>query len=307
MHSCQNDSYISTSDLTELNSHRVIPRRLIDNANFSTYSNEQKVQRWALATLYNSLNGGEWTMNNGWTEDSEECTWYGLVCDTSGSVIALELNDNNLRGVLEVEFVLLSKIGKFCKSGMHSTLASFPGHINIRFAQTEFVVLNTNLIWGFPPSIFSMPLLRVLDLDKNKLDEIPSGITTPSGGSRLEELYLSYNKIASIPDEMFQLRNVTCLWMSNNQISAAIPSGFGMMAKLEELDLELNYFTGSIPTEIFNLQKLRSLYLHDNSLSGTLSSSFSLMTSLEVLDLDTNHISGVVPTQIGLFSKLSEL
>lgn len=119
---------ISTCDLTRLHSHYTIPRRLIDNANFSTYSNERKVQRWALAILYNALNGGEWTTNNGWTDDSEECTWYGLVCDTSGSVIALELNDNNLRGVLEVEFVLLSKIGK-CVANTVCSLTSlcFPG------------------------------------------------------------------------------------------------------------------------------------------------------------------------------------
>ena len=50
-------------------------------------------------------------MNDGWTDDADECAWYGLVCDTSGSVIAIELSHNNLRGVLEVEFALLSKIG----------------------------------------------------------------------------------------------------------------------------------------------------------------------------------------------------
>lgn len=95
--------------------------------------------------------------------------------------------------------------------------------------------------------------------------------------------------------------------MSNNQISTPIPSSFGIMTRLEELDLELNYFTGSIPSEIFNLANLRNLYLHDNALSGTLSPSFTRMTSLEILDLDTNHISGIVPTQIGLFRQLSEL
>ncbi len=50
-------------------------------------------------------------MNDGWTEDSDECAWYGLTCDTSGSVSAIDLSGNNLRGVLEVEIALLSKIG----------------------------------------------------------------------------------------------------------------------------------------------------------------------------------------------------
>lgn len=181
-------------------------------------------------------------------------------------------------------------------------------HINNSIdTRKEYAVFSINLIWQFPPHVFAMPLLRVLDLDQNKIEEIPTGISIPSGGSRLEELYLSHNKITSIPDEIFQLKNVTCLWMSNNQISTAIPSGFGMMTKLEELDLELNYFVGSIPSEIFNLASLQTLYLHDNALSGTLSPSFSQMSSLAILDLDTNRITGVVPTQIGLFSQLSEL
>ncbi len=85
------------------------------NANYTTYSNGRKIQRWALATLFNSLNGNEWTVNDGWTEDAgdlgDECTWYGIVCDDIGSVMAVELNGNNLRGEVPVELALLSNIG----------------------------------------------------------------------------------------------------------------------------------------------------------------------------------------------------
>jgi Leucine-rich repeat (LRR) protein len=147
----------------------------------------------------------------------------------------------------------------------------------------------------------------VLDLDNNFIGEIPLGIISRSGGTQLTELYLSHNEITSIPDGLFQLQNVTHLWLRNNKISSPLPSGLGMMKKLVELDLEHNFFTGTIPEEIYRLVNLQTLYLYDNILTGALSPSLSQMKSLKILDLHTNYISGVIPTEIGLLSQLTEL
>lgn len=152
-----------------------------------------------------------------------------------------------------------------------------------------------------------MSSLQVLDLDTNFIGEIPPGIIRPSGGSRLAELYLGSNKIASIPEELFLLQNVTNLWLSNNKISSPLPSGLGMMKKLVVLDLEHNFFTGTIPSEIYSLVNLQSLYLYDNILTGKLGSGLAQMSSLKILDLSSNYLSGVIPTQIGLLSQLTEL
>ena len=147
----------------------------------------------------------------------------------------------------------------------------------------------------------------MLDLDENYIWEIPSEIIYPSGGTQLTELYLSNNKIEFIPDGLFQLQNVTHLWLRDNKISSPLPSGLGMMKKLVELDLERNFFTGTIPDEIYSLVNLQALFLYDNILTGTLSPSLSQMKSLKILDLHTIYISGVIPTQIGLLSQLTEL
>lgn len=171
----------------------------------------------------------------------------------------------------------------------------------------EHLGLTKNLISGFSSSVFGMANLRVLDLDKNFIEEIPSGINPPSDGGSLEELYLSNNKLTSIPDDLFQLQHVKNLWLSNNKISSPLPSGLGMMTKLQDLELETNYFTGSIPTEMYSLTNLQNLYLHDNILTGQFSPLFSQMTNLKVLDLDTNYISGELPKEIGMLSQLSEL
>jgi Leucine-rich repeat (LRR) protein len=147
----------------------------------------------------------------------------------------------------------------------------------------------------------------MLDLDKNFIGEIPSGITLPPGGSRLAELYLSSNEIVSIPNELFQLQNMTNLWLSNNKISSPLPAGLGMMRELVVLDLEHNFFTGTIPSNIYSLLNLQELYLYDNILTGKFSPFLSQLASLEILDLSSNYLSGEIPTQIGSLTQLTEL
>lgn len=177
------------------------------------------------------------------------------------------------------------------------------------FSTVEYLGLSKNFIAGLPAEIFSLMRLRVLDLDKNLLPRIPPLSPNPTPNGHLEELYLSYNKIVSIPDWLFHhLPNMKILWVSNNRLASTIPSGLGQLKSLEELDLESNYFTGPIPSELHTLVNLRTLHLHDNILSGTFSSAFSQMKNLTILDMQTNYISGELPAaEIGLLGQLSQL
>ncbi|KAL9188967.1 hypothetical protein ACHAXT_011457 [Thalassiosira profunda] len=252
---------------------------LVENANYDTFSREVKVQRWAMATMYNTLYGKEWTAKGGWLQDTSECTWNGITCNAAGMVTSIAMSENGLWGWIPPEVSLLKSLAE--------------------------ISMTKNFIKAFPAEIFSLPNLRVLDLDKNIINEIPSGIVATA--SSLEELYLSNNEIKTIPDEIFQLKSVKHLWLSNNEIDSSIPSGLGLMTALEELDLESNRFKGSIPPEIYGLANLQHLYLHDNALTGTFSSLFGQMTSLQALDLDGNSISGELPTEIGLMTQLVEL
>lgn len=47
-------------------------------------------QRFGLITFYFSTNGHNWTENAGWLWNVPECEWYGVRCDTSEEVLALE-------------------------------------------------------------------------------------------------------------------------------------------------------------------------------------------------------------------------
>ena len=100
---------------------------LADNTNLQSYSNETKVQRYVLATLYYSTNGDNWYGNVGWLNDSNECTdWWndaeGPFCSSDGAIVELDLYNgdsgsrggNNLNGKIPEEIGLLSNaLGKY--------------------------------------------------------------------------------------------------------------------------------------------------------------------------------------------------
>ena len=133
-------------------------------------------------------------------------------------------------------------------------------------------------------------------------------MVNPLSSSRLEELYLSYNELPSIPNDLFQqLQHFKHLWLENKKIASLLPSTLNMISKLEELDLESNFFTSPIPLGMYPRVNLCTLQLHDSILTGIFLLSFSQMTKLTILDLDTNYISGELPAEIELFGQLSEL
>jgi Leucine-rich repeat (LRR) protein len=255
---------------------------LVGNTLYDSYTYNRKIQRWALSTFYYSLYGSEWAVTNGWVNHEgnleNECTWHGITCTASGTVMTIDLKANKVYGRVPDETSLLVDV--------------------------EYLGLAENEIRSIPSSLINLPKLKVLDLHKNRLGKIPEG---NYGSSLLEELYLGYNGISSVPDGLFQLRFVKVLWLSNNEISSTLPNGFGMMTYLEELDLESNQFYGTIPEEMFSLVNLAFLYLYDNELTGQFAPGLSQMASLTELDLHSNKIGGQLPTEIGKFSKLSKL
>jgi hypothetical protein len=89
---------------------------LTKNPDLNAITDEQKVQRWTLATFYTALHGNEWTSREGWLDISgevvDECTWYNIECDSSGNVISMDLRNNYLWGDIPQEISLLEACGK---------------------------------------------------------------------------------------------------------------------------------------------------------------------------------------------------
>jgi hypothetical protein len=88
---------------------------LANNTDLEYYSNERKVQRYSLATLYYSTTGLMWKDKDGWLSDVDECSgWHnGAPEDDRCSNEALRefrLSLNKLNGTIPQELSLLSSL-----------------------------------------------------------------------------------------------------------------------------------------------------------------------------------------------------
>ena len=99
---------------------------LRNNTFLDTYSDEKRIQRYSLATVYYSSNGDSWDNNTGWLSDVDECYWFntafGGFCSSDGIVVELDIMDNGMDGTIPEEIALLplSTFFRF-KSLIHST------------------------------------------------------------------------------------------------------------------------------------------------------------------------------------------
>jgi len=74
--------------------------------------NAQIIQRYVLAVLYYATGGADWTYKEGWLESSNECDWFGVICNDGGVVTDLQPYENNLVGSIPSEVGSLDSLGK---------------------------------------------------------------------------------------------------------------------------------------------------------------------------------------------------
>ena len=96
---------------------------LRSDANQGIFDDVIFIQRFALATLYYSSGGEQWTSSSGWMTEASECEWYSSstssqsICDADGRLLELNLSNNNLAGTIPPELNLLSAaLSKFAFS-----------------------------------------------------------------------------------------------------------------------------------------------------------------------------------------------
>jgi len=259
---------------------------LAGNANFTAMSNQKRIQRYVLATLYFSTGGDKWFNKFGWLTDTDECDWWNskwtekenrTFCDGDGeSLEMLFLNENNLRGQLPLELSLLSN-------------------------SLVWVDFRNQQLQGpsFPTDLFLLTKLTRLELTLNP------GIvgTLPSELVKLIALeYIGIGRMGiygRLPTELGLLTGLETLGIEGNRHTGAIPTELGLATAIEELNMESNEFTGTIPKQLL-LPYLEKLSCHNNSFTGTLPTELGLATALEYLALQNNYLKGTIPTELGL-------
>ncbi len=298
---------------------------------------DSRVGYYALAALYQSTNGSEWTENTNWLSDAPLDTWFGVRTNSSEEVTGLDLKENNLVGAIPSEIGQLTNLMQL-NLGLNQITGTFPSEISGLENITHLYLHSNRLTGNIPSNIGQLQKLVEIRLDKNRFSgNIPSEIgdlqdlrnlrlngnlltgTIPPEIGRLHKLttlVLSGNRLTGdIPPVIWRLQNLRALVIrgdfysrdSGNQLTGFIPPEVGQMENLEDLNLEFNRLTGNIPLEIGDLQELRYLKLTGNQLIGAIPSEIGQLQNLSDLVLSNNRMSGSIPSEIGQLPNLRTL
>ena len=293
----------------------------------------------ALATLFESTGGSDWTDSQGWLGGPLLELWQGVVTDSTGRVLELDLSNNGLAGRLPSDFgdgldrLAVLRIGDNALSGpLPSSLAG----LDLRefdYAGTGLCVPSDESLrtWldGIPMRrglLDECPLLSDRDIlvrlyeatdgenwvdRENWLTDAPLGswfgVTVDLYG-RVTRLHLGANGLAGrLPPELGDLSRLGTLDLGENSLSGSIPAELGKLAELTYLRLHRNRLTGAIPPELGALSGLLQLVLDANELNGGIPRTLGELSRLRTLWIQSNSLSGSIPAELGKLKRLYQL
>ena len=133
------------------------------------------------------------------------------------------------------------------------------------------------------------------------------GVRT-DGDGRVVNLWLSENNLSgAIPTALKDLNHLEGLGLRGNNLQGQIPDELGTLANLTALFLGENLLNGPIPTELGNLTNLTKLHLQDNGLTGAIPTELGNLTNLSHLSLRSNELDGPIPASLGNLRNLEGL
>ena len=167
-------------------------------------------------------------------------------------------------------------------------------------AKATLAGTSTSLNWGLEHSLyqwFGTHIERGFDSDGNEMTSGGVGIIL------LAERRLN----GSIPSSFGGLADLYQLNLRNNQLTGSIPSELGDMESLEGLYIDQNALSGPIPPEIGNISTLEEFSASRNQLSGNLPEELGKLSNLVRLDLNATDLTGSIPTEFGKLTMLESL
>ena len=258
----------------------------------------------ALVELYRATEGSRWTHNTNWLTDAPLAEWYGVEASEDGTVTALLLTGNNLRGAIPWDIGQLEGL-KRLELEYNWLRGPIPSALT-RLRRLERLALGSNLLDGpIPTGLGELRALEYLDLHDNQLTgPIPEtfGFLTS-----LSQLWLHWNNLdGPIPPELGNLSFLGVLLLSDNQLEGTIPPELGRLNEMVTLWLDTNRLTGPIPPELGDLAAIEWLYLGFNQLSGEIPPELGNLANVTSLGLDGNQLTGPIPPELGSLVNIAD-
>ncbi len=175
-----------------------------------------------------------------------------LSCNVIEDIKDGAFSDNKNLKKLELQSNLLRKI----------TAKTFTGLDKL---DSELKLSDNRLADIEAGSFDMMQGVKTFDLSGNIFESFDAEKVFSKNPSRIDQLYLSGNKLSSLPSNLNKLTNLRILSLSNNQIT-------------------------SLGEEITNFQNLRDLYLGNNYLAEIPESLFTTNPKLSTVNLEKNSI-----------------
>jgi Leucine-rich repeat (LRR) protein len=146
--------------------------------------------------------------------------------------------------------------------------------------------------------------ISVVDFSKNKLRQLPEGLTQMS--SMISELSLNSNVLIEVQPFVGQFDHIKYLNLSCNHLDS-LPDEVGLMITMREINIANNRFT-TFPKCIYDLVHLEIVLACDNKIEELDASENGLAQCkrLATLDLSNNNIKSVPPV-LGNMTKITTL
>ena len=260
----------------------------------------------------------------GWTA-SDPCLWNPkmVVCDNAGSVLQLRVRNMSLQGTVTPNINQLASL-TFLELNYNlftGPMPSLGGLSNLQHAflndnafdsiPSDFFDGLTSIIelwlddnvllnqstggWAITSGLQDASLLNLLSMNNaSVIGPIPAYLGTLPA---LNTFHAAYNNfVGGIPDT-FGNSSIQNLWLNNGALNGSI-AVVGGMARLTDLWLHGNQFTGPVPSGLVNAVGLSTLRLSSNQLVGRLPPDLPNLSGLTDLWLNNNFFSGELPVFI---------
>lgn len=186
---------------------------------------------------------------------------------------------------------------------LNSALSHFMAQ-QLGIAMLAFSGVTSAAMREISPQLGKLPLLRRLEINNNKLEELPSELRTSI--QRTTFVNVSWNRLRAVPDWFCDCSELQQINLSNNQLKT-FPKQIAKLRKLEVLQLNNNYIE-ELPPGIGQLSCLIVLNLGYNMLKRLPEDIGVNNESLAVLDISYNKtFSTGLPQNCANLKELQDL